>query len=194
MEDGEELADVLEVEAGGGLVEDIEGAAGGAFGELGGELDALRLSAGEGGGGLAHFDIAEADLLEGGELPVDLGDGLEELGGLLDGRVQDLADVLVFVADLEGLAVIALPFADLAGHVDVGEEVHLDLDDAVALACLAPSALDVEAEAAVLVPAHLGVLGEGVELPDHVEGAGVGGGVGPWGSSYGGLVYVDDLV
>ena len=77
-EGGEELGDVVEVEAGGGLVEDVEGAAagfgcrfvGGAAGdgarggEVRGELDALGFAAGERGGGLAEADVAEADLVE----------------------------------------------------------------------------------------------------------------------------------
>jgi hypothetical protein len=66
--DLEELADVVEVEAGGGLVEEIEGAAGLALGELASELHALSFAAGEGGGGLAEVDVAEADVDEGFEL------------------------------------------------------------------------------------------------------------------------------
>ena len=65
VEDFEELADVVEVEAGGGLVEEVEGAAGLALGELAGELHALGFAAGEGGGGLAEVDVAEADVDEG---------------------------------------------------------------------------------------------------------------------------------
>ncbi len=49
---------------------------------------------------------------------------------------------------VERFAAVALAFADLAGDIDVGQEVHLDLDDAVALAGLAAAALDVEREAA----------------------------------------------
>src|SRR5260370_34634753 len=44
---------------------------------------------------------------------------------------------------------------DLARNVHVGQEVHLDLDDPVALARLAPPALHVEAESARLVATHL---------------------------------------
>jgi hypothetical protein len=45
VKDFEELADVVEVEAGGGLVEEVKGAAGLAFGELAGELHALSFAA-----------------------------------------------------------------------------------------------------------------------------------------------------
>ena len=68
VQDFEQLADVVEVEAGGGLVEEIEGAAGLALGELAGELHALGFAAGERGGGLAEMDVAEADVDEGLEL------------------------------------------------------------------------------------------------------------------------------
>ena len=57
----EELCDVVEVEAGGGLVEDVERAAGGALGEFLGELDALGFAAGERRRLLADVDVAEAD-------------------------------------------------------------------------------------------------------------------------------------
>jgi hypothetical protein len=46
--------------------------------------------------------------------------------------------------------------ADVAGDIDIGQEVHLDLDDAIALAGLAAAALDVEGEAPRLVAARLG--------------------------------------
>ena len=45
MEDFEELADVVEMQAGGGLVQDVERVAGGAAAEFLGELDALGLAA-----------------------------------------------------------------------------------------------------------------------------------------------------
>ena len=53
-----EDADILEMEAGGGLVEDVDGLTCVALGQFGGELDALALAAGEGGGGLPDFDVA----------------------------------------------------------------------------------------------------------------------------------------
>ena len=56
----EQLADVLEVQTGRRLVEDVDGAAGGPLLQLGGQLDALRLTTGERGRGLAEPDVAEA--------------------------------------------------------------------------------------------------------------------------------------
>jgi hypothetical protein len=123
------------------------------------------------------------------------GTGLEELQRVLDGHVEHLVDVLALVADLQRLAVVALALADVAGHVDVGQEVHLDLDDAVALAGLAAPALDVEAEAAGLVAAGARLLARsGEQLADRCEHAGVGGRVGARRAADRALVDVDDLV
>ena len=53
VQDVEEFFYVVEMQAGGGLVENIKCAAGLAFGKFLGELDALGFAAGERGGGLA---------------------------------------------------------------------------------------------------------------------------------------------
>ena len=84
--------------------------------------------------------------------------------------------------------------ADVAGDVDVGQEVHLDLDDAVALAGLAAAALDVEGEAARLVAARLGFRQAGEPVADRREGAGIGRGVRARRAADRRLVDVDDLV
>ncbi|CAM5692732.1 hypothetical protein SALBM311S_11115 [Streptomyces alboniger] len=55
-EDRQQLADVLEVQTGGRLVQDVDRAPGGAALQLTGELDALGLAAGQGGRGLARPD------------------------------------------------------------------------------------------------------------------------------------------
>jgi hypothetical protein len=55
------LRDVVEVQAGGRLVEDVERAPGGA-GQLLGQLDALRLAARQRRRLLADLDVAQADV------------------------------------------------------------------------------------------------------------------------------------
>src|SRR5690606_35608262 len=96
--------------------------------------------------------------------------------------------------DVERLAVVALAVADVAGDVDVGQEVHFYLDDAVALAGLAAAALDVEGEAAGLVAAGFRLRQAGEPVADRREGAGIGGGVGARRAADRRLVDVDDLV
>ena len=110
-------------------------------------------------------------------LVADRRDGLEELLGVLDRHVEHVGDAQALELHFERLAVVALAVALLAGDIDVGQEVHLDLDQPVALARLAAPALDVEAEAAGLVAAR-GAFGQaGEPVADLGEGAGVGGGV-----------------
>ena len=59
LEDGsQELFDVAEVEAGGGLVEEVEGVGGGGFCDFEGEFKALGFAAGEGVAGLAEGEVA----------------------------------------------------------------------------------------------------------------------------------------
>jgi hypothetical protein len=75
--------------------------------ELGGELDALGLAAGELGGGLAETKVAEADVAQGSEAAGRRGDVVEEVGRLVDGHPQDVGDVAVAISDGERLGVVA---------------------------------------------------------------------------------------
>ncbi len=178
MQDLEELAHVVEVQAGGGLVEQIERAAGLALAELAGQLHALGFAAGKGSGALAKVDVAEADIDEGLELLADGGDIGEDGERVFNGEVEDVGDGVAVEFYRQGLLVIAAPVADFALYVDVGHEVHFDAALAIALAGFASSAGDVEAEAARLVAA-LARFGEhGEQIADGREDLGVGGGVG----------------
>ena len=103
-------------------------------------------------------------------------------------------DVLALVLHFQGLPVVALAFAHLTGDVDVRQEVHFNLQQAVSGAGLAPAPLHVEGEPPGAIPPGLGVRGGGEELPDVSKEPGVGGGVGPGGPADGGLVDGDDLV
>ena len=190
----QETLDVVGMEAGGRLVEDVEGLAGAAASELGGELDALGFAAGESSGGLAEFNVAEADFLDGFELREDGGDVGEELDGFVDSHVENLGDILPFVFDLEGFVVVAATVASGAGDVDVGEEMHLDFVDAVALTGFAASALNIETEAAGLITAKFsfGLMGE--KLADLVKDASISRDVGARGAADRGLIDDDTLV
>ena len=171
VQDLEQPLDVGEVQAGRRLVEDVERAAGRDLRELGRELDALRLAARQRRRRLAEADVAEPDVVERLQPPADLRDVLEELDGLLDRHVEHVGDRLALEADVERLAVVALAVALLARHVDVGQEVHLDLDLPVAAADLAAPALDVEREAPGLVAARPRLLRLGEQVADDVEEA-----------------------
>ena len=166
MEDLEQLLDVGEVEPGRRLVEDVERPAGRPPRQLGRQLDPLRLAARQRRRRLAEVDVAEPDVVERLELGPDVRHRREEVERLGDRHLEDVGDRPALVVDLERLAVVALALADLARDVDVRQELHLDLEDPVALAVLAAAALDVEAEPArrVAADARLGDAGE--ELAD----------------------------
>src|SRR6185369_2987952 len=162
-----------EVQAGRRLIEDVQRLARRAPRQLRRQLDPLRLAARQRRGRLAEVDVAEADVEQRLELAGDLRNRSEELERLLDGHLEHVGDRAALVVDLERLAVIARALAHLARDVHVRQELHLDLDDPVALAVLAAAALDVEREAArpVAADARLGHAGE--ELADRGEQADV---------------------
>src|SRR5438128_5258098 len=99
------------------------------------------------------MDIVQADAVQRLEGFADARDGLEEFSGYLDGHIEHVGDALALEQDFERLAVVAFSFAGIAGNVDVGQKMHLDLDDAVALAGFAAAALDIERKPAGLVAA-----------------------------------------
>jgi hypothetical protein len=69
-------------------------------------------------------------------------------GGFFDRHVEHIGNGLALELDFQRFPIVALALADVAGDIDIGQEVHLDLDDAVALAGFAAAALDVEREPA----------------------------------------------
>ena len=118
----------------------------------------------------------------------------EEIERFFDGHVQHIGDRLAAIVDFERLGVVAFAVADLAGDVDIRQEVHLDALDALALAGFAAAALDVEAEPPRFVAADFGFAGLGKDLADLVKHTRISGGVGSRGPADGGLVDLDDLV
>ena len=142
------------MQSGGRLVENVERAAGVALGQFERQLDALSFAARKGGGGLPETQVSEADFEQRVQLPRYDRHRRKEAVRLGRGHLQHLVDRSPLVKDVERLAVVAFAVADVAGYVDVGEEMHLDLDDPVALASFAASALHVERETPGIVAAR----------------------------------------
>lgn len=87
VQDSEETFNVVSMETGRWLVEDVESASGRATGEFGCEFDPLSFAAGESCRGLTEADVAESDILQGFELVRDSGDIIEEGTGFVDGHL-----------------------------------------------------------------------------------------------------------
>src|SRR5207237_9669554 len=119
------------------------------------ELDPLRLAARERVARLAELDIPETDLVEREQDGPELAEAVEERYRFVHAHIEDVRDVLAAIAHLERLTVVAPPLAHVAFDVHVGQKVHLDALDALALAGLAAPALDIEAESAGGVAAQL---------------------------------------
>ncbi len=178
----------------GWLVEDVERASGVALGEFQRKLDALRLASGQRGRRLAEADVTQADVDQRGELFLHHRHRVEEHGGVLHRHLQHVADGLALVVHLQRLAVVARAVADVARHVDIRQEVHLDLDHAIALAGLAAPALDVEGKAPRAVAARARFRYAGEEFADRCEKPRIRGRVGARRASDRALVDVDHLV
>ena len=173
VEHSQQLRDVGEVQSGGGFVENVQGATGGALRELFRKLDALRLAARQRRRALSQSNIGQADVEQRLQLGLHGRHRGEERQRILDRHVQDLLDVLALEADFQGFPVVALALADVAGNIYVGEEVHFHFDDAVTLARFAAPALDVEAEPAGFVAARACLRHCGIDLSYRREQPGI---------------------
>ena len=188
----EQLRDVVEVQAGGRLVEEEERPPGvgrgqapagsrrspgwqGAcrFGEMPRQLQPLRLAAGERRHRLAEPQVLETDVGERREHGGDVGLAGEERERLGHGQLEHVGDAAALVLDLEHLGAEALAVAVGAAQIDVGEELHLDVLEAVAAAGRAAAVAGVEAEGAGRVAALLRERRVGEALADRVERADV---------------------
>ena len=84
--------------------------------------------------------------------------------------------------------------ADFAWHEDIRKEVHLYLDDTIAAAVLAASALYVEAEPACLIAPYFGLRHLCKQIADVCKHTRISRGIGARRLAYRRLVYVYDLV
>src|SRR4051812_45024447 len=101
------------------------------------------------------MDVAQANIVERLQLLANPRLVLEELQRVRNGQVEHIGNRLAAEVHLEGLTIVPLALADLAGDEHVGQEVHLDLHKTVALTGFAPSALHVEGESPRSVAADL---------------------------------------
>ena len=194
VQHSQQQVDVVEVQAGGRLVEYVQGTSGVALGEFERQFDALRFAARQRGRALAERDVTETDVEQRMQFACDNRHRAEKFRRLLDRHRQHLRDAFTFVLNFERLAVVALAAAHIAGHVDIGQEVHLDFEHAVALAGFAAPAFDVERKTSRAVAALARHRHAGKQLADRREKAGVGGGIGTRCAADRALIDVDDLV
>ena len=146
VQDEHEHPHVVQVQAGGGFVEDVEPASAALArnSEFPGDLEALRLSAREGRGWLAEPEVAESHLLELPERLPEARLAAKAGEGLVDGELEDIRDRIAADLHVEDFATVAGAAAGLAGHIHIGEKDHLDQHRAGAVAGGAAAGLEVE--------------------------------------------------
>ncbi len=190
----EQLAYVVKVKAGGGLVQKVKGASGLSLGKLASELHALRFATAEGGGGLAEVDVAQADVDEGLQLLIHLRDVGEYGQSIFNGEVEYVGDGVSVEFHREGFLIVAAAVADFAEHVDIGQEIHFDAALTISLARFAAASGDVEGKTPSLVAAFAGSGEHRKQITNGSEDAGVRGGVGSRRSTDGRLVDANGFV
>ena len=189
----DQAANIGEVKAGGGFIQQVETFPAAAAGEFPGELDALGFTAGERGGGLAQANIVETHVDERLEGSANRGHVFHEGDRFFYCHLEYIRDAAALVENIQGLAVVASSRADFAGHEEVGKKVHFHAQAAAALASFAAPPFDVEGKASGFVTPRPGFRYLAEELADAAEGARIGGGVRSRRPSDRCLVDIDDL-
>ena len=186
MQHPDELLDICHVQADGGLVEHVQRAAAacslrvesdptfGQLRELGDQLDALRLAAGERRALLPEREVTEAHVLQQGKRVMDPPMRGEEVDGFVDVHRKHVGDRFAAPRCGERLAGEARSVAGFADDLDVGQKAHLDRLDSLALAFRAATAGGIEREAARAESAHARLVGLRVQAPDRVPESHVG--------------------
>ena len=154
LEHVEKLSHVVEMQACGGFVQQVESAPGLALAQFFGKFDALGLASRKGRGGLAQVDVAETDIVQSFQLGRDQRDVFEYGKSFFHRHLQKIGDGAIFVLHFERLVVVTPSAAHVARYEDVRQKVHFDALQAIALARFAAAAFHVEAEASGLITAR----------------------------------------
>ena len=176
------------------FVQNIDRLAGSTLAQLRRQLDSLCLSTGQLGGWLSQTDIGKSYIVECRNLPVYGRHIFEEFHRLLDRHIEDIIDAFPLIFDLQRFPVIALAAANLTRHIDIRQEMHLDLDDSIAGARLTASTFFIEAETAFIVTFSFRIGGSGKQIAYQIECPRIGRRIGTRCPSDRRLIDRDDLV
>ncbi len=102
------------------------------------------------------------------------GDVGEEFKCLMHSHVQHIGNTFVLVSDLQSVCIETLSPAGITGDIHIGQEMHFDFNQTVALTGFAASPFDIEAEAPRLVAAQAGLRQACKQLADKGENSRIG--------------------
>ena len=188
-----EQSDIVEMETCGGLIEYEYCRAGMILAQEVGQLHSLIFTTRQCTRRLAKFYVSQADFLQWQKTAYYALLRGEELDGFIDCEVEDVGNVLSVVFYFEHFLFEAFAVALLALYGNVGQELHLDGDVALAFASLASATLGVERERCRCEIELLGRLLGCHELADFVVGFQICRRVGSGGSAYWILVDKGDV-
>ena len=157
------------------LIKNIQGAAGVSFRKLARKLGTLRLAPRQCSSTLPKRDIGKTDVCKRIELAFDRRHGVEKYRCILDRHTQHLMNVFAFIANLERLPVVTFTLTPVARNVNIREEVHLHLYQAIAMTGLAAAAAHVERKAPGIVAARPRLRRRRKEFANGRKKAGIGG-------------------
>src|ERR1039458_8948839 len=112
----EQLLHVVEVQAGGGLIEKVKSFAGLALAQLAGQLDALRLAARQGDSRLTEMNVAEAHIDQGLQFLFYLRNVFENGQRVGDRHLQQIGNGVAIVFYGQRFMIVAPSAANLAEH------------------------------------------------------------------------------
>ncbi len=144
LEGRQELSDVVEVQSGSGLIENVERAFGRSLRQMRRQLDALGFAAGKRGGRLSQPQIPQSYVRQNFQLRHQPRLSAEELHGFLHRERQHFMNVEALIANFQYAALVARAFALVADQFHVRQKLHLDGHRAVSLAGFAAAAGDIE--------------------------------------------------
>ena len=88
----------------------------------------MRFAAGERGSGLAELQITKPDIQQRVQFVGNARHIPEKSRRFVYGEIENVRNIFSFVSNLERLSVIAPPVANFALHINIRQEMHLDLD------------------------------------------------------------------
>jgi hypothetical protein len=183
---------VERVQAGGGLVEDVQRAALTAA-QPGSDPEPLRFAAGQGRSGFTEPQVAKSDLADGPQGRGDQRPAGEPFQGVVHAQAEHVGDGQPVDPDRQGGVVEAGTAAGRAADGDVGQVLDVEVDVAEPAAGRALSRAGVEREVPGLPAPPPGVAGLGEHAADVVERPAVGRGRRPGVLADRGGVDLDDL-
>ena len=203
LKDFEENGDVIEMQAGGGFVENEQGfftrAESFAFQHVTDQLKPLTFAATERVDGLAKFQIPEPHRSK----PAEEGGHCGNFGfsGMIfkkrdrfcDREIEDIGDAQSIAADAQRGGGVAAAIALRALHVEIAEKLHFHLFESRAHAALAAAGTRVETEISRGEFIGFGVRGFGENLADDFKGPEIDGGSAAWGAAEWILIHHDQL-